>query len=54
MSDHEAPDATRDWRAELRARGLRLTPQRELILTAVEALGHSTPDQVHAKVRETS
>ncbi|WP_232678237.1 Fur family transcriptional regulator [Nocardioides sp. R-C-SC26] len=43
-----------DWRAQLRARGLRLTPQRELILGAVEQLRHATPDQVHARVRETS
>ena len=33
---------------------MRLTPQRELILTAVQELGHATPDQVHAHVRETS
>ena len=48
--DHEGSD----WREELRSRGLRLTPQRELILTAVQALGHATPDQVHAHVRQSS
>ena len=47
-------DGDADWRAELRSRGMRLTPQRELILTAVQELGHATPDQVHAHVRETS
>jgi Fur family ferric uptake transcriptional regulator len=34
----------------LRARGLRLTAQRQLVLEAVHELGHATPDQVHAKV----
>jgi Fur family ferric uptake transcriptional regulator len=34
----------------LRARGLRLTAQRQLILEAVHELGHATPDQLHAKV----
>jgi Fur family transcriptional regulator, ferric uptake regulator len=34
----------------LRARGLRLTAQRQLVLEAVYALGHATPDQVHAEV----
>jgi Fur family ferric uptake transcriptional regulator len=36
----------------LRARGLRLTAQRQLVLEAVYALGHATPDQVHAAVAE--
>ena len=36
----------------LRERGLRLTPQRQLILEAVHALGHATPEQIHHSVRE--
>jgi len=36
----------------LRSRGLRLTAQRQLILEAVDELGHATPDQVHAAVAE--
>lgn len=36
----------------LRERGLRLTPQRQLILQAVHELEHSTPEQVHTAVRE--
>jgi Fur family ferric uptake transcriptional regulator len=40
-----------DWRAKLRERGYRLTPQRELILAAVNTLGHATPDEVLAEVR---
>ena len=41
-------------RERLRDRGYRLTPQRELILAAVEALGHATPDEVLAEVRRRS
>ncbi|CAM3758011.1 Fur family transcriptional regulator [Nocardioides zeicaulis] len=40
-----------DLAARLREQGLRLTPQRELILRAVEDLGHATPDEVLAQVR---
>ena len=43
-----------DWRERLRERGYRLTPQRELILGAVERLGHATPDEVLAEVRTHS
>ncbi|WP_340537240.1 Fur family transcriptional regulator [Nocardioides sp. GXZ039] len=41
-----------DWRADLRARGYRLTPQRELILEAIEELDHATPDEVLAHVQQ--
>ncbi|MEJ7832126.1 MAG: Fur family transcriptional regulator [Nocardioides sp.] len=43
-----------DWREQLRKRGYRLTPQRELILGAVNALGHATPDEVLAEVHRHS
>ena len=43
-----------DWQERLRASGHRLTPQRELVLAAVEALGHATPDAVYAEVRTHS
>ncbi len=43
-----------DWRVRLRASGHRLTPQRELILEAVDELGHATPDQVFAFARTRS
>ena len=36
----------------LRGTGRRLTPQRQLILSAVEELGHATPDEVHARVQQ--
>lgn len=42
------------WQDELRAKGYRLTPQRELVLSAVERLGHATPDDVLTAVREQS
>src|SRR3954452_6468612 len=45
---------TNDWRARLRESGYRLTPQRELILLAVERLGHATPDEVLAEVHHQS
>ena len=34
---------------ELRDKGLRLTPQRELVLSAVRELGHATPEEVAEK-----
>jgi Fur family transcriptional regulator, ferric uptake regulator len=43
-----------DWREKLRGKGYRLTPQRELILGAVDTLGHATPDEVLAEVRKKS
>ena len=43
-----------DWQERLRASGHRLTPQRELVLAAVEELEHATPDQVYAQVRTKS
>ena len=45
---------TQDWREKLRGSGYRLTPQRELILDAVDRLGHATPDEVLAEVRRHS
>jgi Fur family ferric uptake transcriptional regulator len=40
-----------DLATRLREQGLRLTPQRQLILKAVEELEHATPDEVLAHVR---
>ncbi|MDQ4085932.1 MAG: transcriptional repressor [Actinomycetota bacterium] len=41
-----------DWQEELRSRGYRLTPQRQLVLEAVYELEHATPDEILAHVRE--
>jgi Fur family ferric uptake transcriptional regulator len=49
--DVPSPD---DWQVELRARGYRLTPQRQLVLEAVAVLGHSTPDAIAEQVRRTA
>ena len=35
-----------DWKSDLRQRGYRLTPQRQLVLEAVDALEHATPDDI--------
>ena len=49
------PDAVPDeWHSELRARGYRLTPQRQLVLDAVRTLGHSTPEEIAAAVQAQS
>jgi Fur family ferric uptake transcriptional regulator len=42
------------WQAELRARGYRLTPQRQLVLEAVGELGHATPEDIATAVRRTA
>lgn len=42
------------WQETLRGRGYRLTPQRQLVLEAVTALGHGTPDDICARVRQTA
>ena len=50
MSDEIGPELA----ARLRGSGYRLTPQRELILRAVQRLSHATPDEVLAEVRRES
>lgn len=35
-----------DWKSDLRQRGYRLTPQRQLVLEAVDTLEHATPDDI--------
>jgi Fur family transcriptional regulator, ferric uptake regulator len=42
------------WQDDLRAKGYRLTPQRQLVLGAVASLGHATPEDIHAEVRRTA
>ncbi|RKN41806.1 Fur family transcriptional regulator [Streptomyces hoynatensis] len=43
-----------DWQEDLRSRGYRLTPQRQLVLEAVDRLEHSTPEDILAEVRRTA
>lgn len=40
-----------DLREQLHERGLRVTPQRQLVLEAIDRLGHATPDAVCAEVQ---
>jgi len=57
VTAHEHPPAQTspgDWQSRLREKGYRLTPQRELVLRAVEQLGHATPDEILTAVREQS
>ncbi|MGZ4639857.1 MAG: Fur family transcriptional regulator, partial [Nocardioidaceae bacterium] len=51
---HGTPARAEDWQVTLRSKGYRLTPQRELVLRAVERLGHATPDEVLGAVHEES
>ena len=47
--DREAaspPLPLREWDEQLRARGYRVTPQRQLVLEAVARLDHATPEAV--------
>ena len=48
------PAVGRDWQTELRARGYRLTPQRQLVLESVGELGHGTPEEIAGAVRRTT
>ena len=43
-----------DLPATLRAKGYRITPQRQLVLDAVSRLEHGTPDEICAEVQRTS
>ena len=48
MSDDSAPPLA----VQLRARGLRLTSQRQRVFAAVAALEHGTPEEIHARLRD--
>lgn len=41
-------------RRTLHERGLRMTPQRQLVLDAVRALGHATPEQICTEVQSAA
>jgi Fur family ferric uptake transcriptional regulator len=45
--------ATTNWKSDLRRRGYRLTPQRELVLEAVDVLEHAKPEGILNEVRKT-
>ena len=43
-----------DWEARLRQHGFRITPQRQLVLEAVEELRHGTPEEILVEVQRTA
>ncbi len=45
---------TRTWHEELRSRGYRVTPQRQLVLEAITDLEHATPEAICAEVQRTA
>jgi len=45
---------TEDWDRRLRAHGFRITPQRQLVLEAVERLRHGTPEAILIEVQRTA
>ena len=44
----------RDWDEVLRDQGYRITPQRQLVLEAVNTLGHATPEELLGEVQKTA
>jgi Fur family ferric uptake transcriptional regulator len=55
MTTNPAPDqdaGSPAWVDRLRERGFRITPQRHLILQAVDDLGHATPEEIHVHVQQ--
>jgi Fur family transcriptional regulator, ferric uptake regulator len=49
--EHDLP---RTWDEELRSRGYRVTPQRQLVLEAIANLDHATPEEIAASVQKTA
>ena len=45
---------TEDWERRLREQGFRITPQRQLVLEAVEHLRHGTPEEILVEVQRTA
>ena len=42
------------WEKRLRTQGFRITPQRQLVLEAVEHLRHGTPEEILIEVQRTA
>lgn len=45
---------TADWERRLKDHGFRITPQRQLVLEAVEHLRHGTPEEILVEVQRTA
>lgn len=60
MADHDAPHphaaaaTAGGLRGTLHERGLRMTPQRQMVLDAVRTLGHATPEAVCVQVQRAA
>ena len=54
METSRAPAAGPALRRTLHERGMRMTPQRQLVLDAVRELGHATPEKVCAQVQQAA
>lgn len=52
MVDESGPVEQLALRRTLHERGMRMTPQRQLVLDAVRALAHATPEQVCQRVQQ--
>ena len=52
--DQNAPAGSVALRRTLHERGLRMTPQRQLVLDAVRGLGHATREQICTEVQATA
>lgn len=50
----ETRPAALAWDEELRARGYRVTPQRQLVLEAIAMLDHATPEEIAERVQQTA
>jgi Fur family ferric uptake transcriptional regulator len=50
----QGPQQHRSWDEELRLRGYRVTPARQLVLEAVARLNHATPEEIAACVQQTA
>src|ERR1700691_5077120 len=48
----QGPQRDRSWDEELRLRGYRVTPARQLVLEAVARLNHATPEEIAACVQQ--
>jgi Fur family transcriptional regulator, ferric uptake regulator len=51
VASEHVPPTTAPLAERLRARGMRLTPQRQQVLAAVNVLEHATPDDIAARLR---
>lgn len=54
MGEESGPVEQLALRRTLHERGMRMTPQRQLVLDAVRALQHATPEQVCHQVQQTT